>query len=333
MMEPSLERNQTLNIGTYEYHPLHLTLYLVFTIPLWLLDVIGNVLVLLCVYREKQLRRPSYYLVAALSLADVAFPVFGYVPTTYNIFNKDPWVCDPVIQFYLLIPSNTAAFASFLILITLTSERYLSIAFPVYHRKTVTTRRVFAVVAFNSILSAFTCITLYPMKPSSSQRLYCAPFQLVYLATAVPFGFIGLILLFFLNAHLLILIKRRLRKEAERNASENSDVQIRRRDMNAKASKAVSTVVIFFVICWLPVTLFLLMEAVNYTIYVNVTLLEVGRKSFSAVFLINGAINPIVYARQSPQFRSAFRKLLGRQSNQVLDVTEVQTMNTVSDKV
>ena len=72
-METSLLKNQTLDIGIYQFHPLHLTLYLVLMIPLWFIDVIGNVLVLLCVYREKQLRRPSFYLVAALSLADITF--------------------------------------------------------------------------------------------------------------------------------------------------------------------------------------------------------------------------------------------------------------------
>ena len=323
-MGDSLDLNDTGDISIYKFSSLHLTLYLVVTLPLWFINVGGNILVLLCVYREKQLRRPSYFLIAALSLADVTFPIFGYIPTTYQAFAKNPLVCDPLVQSFLSTPSTFAGFTSFLTLVALTSERYLSIAFPVLHRKTVTTRRVLALAIFNWTLSACMCVAAYPFRPSSQERLYCVPFQFGILMIAVPFGFVGLILLSSLNAHLLILIKRRLRKDAERNAiSRSSEAEVRRGSMNAKASKAVSTVVIFFVISWLPVTLFLLLEAVNYTISVDYTLLEVGRKLLSVAFLVNGAINPIVYARQSPQFRSAFKKRFGRSSNQVSDTPEV----------
>ena len=238
-----------------------------------------------------------------------------------------------MVQFYILIPSSIAGLASFLTLVALTSERYVSIAFPVYHRKTVTSRRVFITVVFLWILCAGSCVASYPFRPSTLQRLYCVPFQLMFLAVDVPFCLTGLLLLSFLNAHLLILIKRRLRKDAERSASQNNDVETRRNNMNAKASKAVSTIVIFFVICWLPVTLFLLIEAINYKISVNATLLEICQKSFSPIFLINGAINPIVYARQSPQFRRAFKKQLGRTGNRIVDLPEALTTNTLSHEV
>ena len=273
-MEGSIELNKTEDLMIYHFNYLHLTVYLIFTIPLWCINVVGNVLVLLCVYREKQLRRPSYYLIVALSLADIAFPLFGYVPLTYRTFIRTYRTCDPAIQFYLLIPTITAAFASFQTLLTLTSERYLSIAFPVYHRRTVTTRRVLALVVFHWILSALTsCVSAYPFKPPTLRRLYCVPFQMSYLVITLPFGIIGLLLLSSLNAHLLFLIRRRLRKEAERKAtSQKDDAQIRRGSMNAKASKAVTIVVIFFVICWLPAILLLLLEAVNYKMAVNLTL-------------------------------------------------------------
>ena len=324
MMGGSMDFNNTEDVCSFHFSSLHLTLYLVVTLPLWFMNVVGNSFILLCVYQEKQLRRPSYFLIAALSVADITVPFFGYITTTIQEFVKNPWVCDPFVQSFLSTPSTFAGFTSFLTLVALTSERYMSIAFPVLHRKTVTTRRVLAVVTFNWILSACACVAGYPFRPSTLQRLYCAPFQLGILAIAVPFGFVGLILLSSLNAHLLILIKRRLRRDAERHtASQSSEAEIRRGNMNCKASKAVSTVVIFFVISWLPITLFLLSETLNHTIDVNCTFLEVGRKLLSVSFIVNGAINPIVYARQNPQFRSVFKKRFGRPSTQVSDSPEV----------
>ena len=328
-MENSSDITLVDHVSGYQFKPLHLVLFLMFTIPLWIVNVVGNTLVLLCVYCEKQLRRPSYYLIAALSIADIAYPLIGFIPSVYTNFMKNPWVCDPLVQFLFVVPSNVAACASFLILITLTTERYLSIAFPVYHRKTVTTQRVVTSVIWNWITSVLTCIALYPFRPSSLQRVYCAPFQFLFLVIDVVFGVIGVIVLSSLNAHLLLLIKRRLRKEPELKSSSRDDqIQIHKTKMNAKASKAVSTVVTFFILCWLPVHHFLLIEAINYRTAISPALLEVGRKLLNVIFLLNGAINPIVYARQNPKFRSAFRKVLGRPENQIVDLPEARTNKT-----
>ena len=304
----------------YQFHPVHLIVYLLVGIPLWFFNVIGNALVLICVYREKNLHKPSFYLVAALSLSDMCFPLLGFVPLTYTAFVKNPSVCTPVVQFYAMVPGHMVAMTSFLTMVTLSAERYCSIAFPIFHRKSVTTRRIGGAIVFNYIMSGATAITLYPFANYTNPS--CPPFPFEFAIMVSISGVIGLVPLTLLNIHLLILIKRRVRSETLRRTHPSSTelestVDRNARNASTKASKAVSIVVGVFILSWLPQMLCLFIEAVNYKRVVNLALLEFGRKSFILVFVLNGAVNPIVYARQIPLFRSAFRKLLRPPNNQI----------------
>ena len=302
---------------TYPVNPFHLPIFLFVGLPLLIADVVGNILLLYCVFREKSLHRPSYYLVAAMSVADIAYPFFGFAPASYTAFVKNQWTCRPLVQFCFLVPANIVTTASFLTLLSLTAERYCSIVFPIFHRKSVTTRRVtqhLVVIWSTSIAST---VPLFPF--STYENSSCLPYNFTFAVGFSVLGCIGALLLSVLNVHLLLLVRRRLR---ENKNNRNTDEQNNQRNANTKATKAIATIVIFFVASWLPHILFAIAIAISHkrTAGSAGLGLDNGRKAMTARYLFNGAINPVVYARQNPHFQAAFRKHFRRQEIRVQDV-------------
>ena len=300
--------------------PFPLAVFLVVVIPVWIVNVVGNALVLVCVFRDKKLHRPSYYLVGALSLADISYPLLGFGPMTYALLVHSPHVCTARIQYLLMATGNILVTVSFFTLLLLTAERHCSIAFPIFHRKVVTNRRISAAVVCLWFCSAAATIVMYPFARNDTAAPLCGPFSFEFAGMVCGFGFIGLVGLSFLNGHLLFLLRKRTRKIVERqNLALNGAAQnsVRNDIASTKATKTVTIVVTFFILCWLPATTCCVFEFISYKLLVRYEILEIGRRAFVVLFTINGAINPVVYARQNPHFRAAFRKILGRETNQV----------------
>ena len=332
-MENSSMESTLDTIAMHGFNPVHLAIFLVFVMPLWFISVAGNAVILVSICRYKTLHRPSYYLIAALSLSDITYPLIAFAPATYLAFVKNHLTCMPIEQFYLLLPSSISTVASFTMLVTLSAERYCSIAFPIFHRKAVTSRRVFGITVLNWVI----CVLASPalLYPYSDNELHafssCSPYTLRFIIIVTCFGFSGLIFLSAFNLHFLVLIKRRFRTHVTRNKSpqENKTTRSVKNTYSSgtKASKAVSIIVAFFTLCWLPETLYLILEGINYRRDTTIPVVQVGRKVYVAIFVLNGAINPLVYARQVPHFRSAWRKLLGKPTNRVTNITQRHAMN------
>ena len=111
------------------------------------------------------------------------------------------------------------------------------------------------------------------------------------------------------------------RKKISSNVSYNSRMDLFQTIRDTKATKTLLLLVVFYAVCFLPIsTIFLIMVYHQ----PNVELLEnrssIRSLTFAGIFyLVNSAINTIVYSIQMKQFNIAYRKLLGLKVPQTLE--------------
>jgi len=117
---------------------------------IFVLITAGNLLVITAVMRFSELRTPTNHFVVALAIADL---VVGLNIPFYVTFYFDvPYVCEPVACQIKTFVAMWATLCSFLLLIGVAVDRYVSIIHPLTYPSVVNQR---------TSLTAVTCISLY----------------------------------------------------------------------------------------------------------------------------------------------------------------------------
>lgn len=302
--------------------PLYITIILIIHGPLWILNVGGNSLVVLAVYRERNLRRPTYALIAALATADIVFALFAYPPSIYAVIVENRYTCAVGTRKYFFVLTYVCATASFFHIMAITFERYIGISKPLRYHEIVTMRRIVYLEAFiwtTSLLIGASAVFKEsdndPMRPDCKRSTTSSPFSLVsFLLLSVGFLVITLVYL-----HIYRIARRHWRDmQAERKKAlalgnkktQNFDSQTSSDDTQFKATKTIGIIIVFFVICWLPTATRYFFEGIGASVYVSWTTWILVKRISETFWLLNGVINPLVYARRNSQFRHAFKDII-----------------------
>ena len=133
-----------------------------FVVPCFLIIFVlitaGNLLVIVAVVRFSVLRTPTNHFVVALALSDL---VVGLNIPYYATFYFDvPWVCNPLACQIKQFVAMWATLCSFLLLIGVALDRYVSIIHPLRYSTLVTKRTSLSAVTF--ILLYATTIAVLP---------------------------------------------------------------------------------------------------------------------------------------------------------------------------
>ncbi|XP_072178859.1 adenosine receptor A1-like [Diadema setosum] len=314
-----------------------LPVYLAVIVPISLVSAVGNSLVLAAVFRETRFSRPSYSIVAALAFLDVCITVVAAGPAAIPSFIPSHVVCSLTVQYFLYFPRDVLATASFMTILLMTAERYFSIVSPLRHRRIVTKRLVRHGLAAVWSFSLVPRLLFYHYDDDWVDVADCADLSLQQAIMLTVIGIVGVVLLVLMNVHTLVLLRRRLQMRAKQRVhitrkcgDSRSSTVSDSSSSNAKANKAVAVVVFFFVACWLPVICYCVMEAVSHYIEINQETLHVLRVILTLFVNLNGALRPIIYARQHPYFLVAYWNIL-RRSRRVRENEEISS--SVSRKV
>ncbi|XP_071501203.1 adenosine receptor A2b-like [Diadema antillarum] len=298
--------------------PLYLALIFTFHIPLWILNVGGNSLVIFAVWRERSLRLPTYKLVFALAVADIALPLFAYPLSIYAVVVENQYTCSNGTRSYFFFLTYICAAASFFHIMAITFERYIGVTSPLSYYKTVTHRRIVFTVAFIWVLSFCLGILSLPIGRDDPLKPVCrSPGQSSrFTFLVVILCMIGMVVITFVYLKIYLIAKKHWKvmlierekavtlssaKKAEADENGNDD------DAQLKATKTIGIIVVFFACCWLPMAARYLCEGVRDSIELSTTSWIIIKRTSETFGLLNGAINPIVYAHQNPHFRRAFK--------------------------
>lgn len=127
---------------------------------LWLVNIgiiVGNLLVLIVVWRTSKLHEPNYFFLCSLSVADLLVGVF-YCPLLIVSVVKKTWVFGKLMCHVHGVTVSISLNASLMSLAAISVDRYYFITRPLRYRDIVTRRRTVLSIVFVWIHSVFWAI-------------------------------------------------------------------------------------------------------------------------------------------------------------------------------
>ncbi|CAG7722280.1 unnamed protein product [Allacma fusca] len=289
------------------------------------IGVVGNILVPIVVWRNKDLRSSTNIFLVNLSVADLLVLVVC-MPTSLVELHTEPevWILGATMCKLVPFAELSVAHASVLTILAISLERYIAICRPLRANYTCTKQRavgiciaiwIIAVIATSPVLiitehkqMLYQDQTMKSVCLTATQDFWPTAY---FLASISFFFFIPL----FILISLYWVISRNLMSDPCTSATPRccgSD------HPNMRARKQVvimlATVVFFFFICLLPFRIFSL-----YIILAPATSTKnMGQELYYNILYMcrvmlyfNSAINPILYNVMSSKFREAFFRVLG----------------------
>ncbi|XP_030634067.1 adenosine receptor A3-like [Chanos chanos] len=272
---------------------------------------LGNMFVIWAVWKHRALRKPTYYFVMSLAVADflvgavtvpLAVLVDGRVHTSFHncLF----------ISCVVIVPIQ----ASVLSLLAIAIDRYLCVRIPLRFKRVVTLRRVWIVVGV-CWLSAGVLgfIPLFGwnnheslMKSVNSTTITCAFITVVPMSYLVNMIFFScflppLAIMAVLYFCVFTSIRRKLRG---RGVAPESNLYYHK---ERRLAGCLTLVLVLFIISWLPLHI---MNTVTFYLHARIphSLVRLG----ILLTHVSSAINPVVYAFKIPKIHSAYRSLWKR---------------------
>jgi len=272
-----------------------------------IIGILGNTLVIYVIIRFSKMQTVTNTYIVNLAIADECF-LIG-IPFLVTTINLRSWIFGNIMCKIYMITTSINQFTSSLFLLIMSADRYIAVCHPISSPKMRTpfiskvvsltawvTSALFMIPVFlyaNTMEytdSVISCNIYWPNNHGSQTTF---TLYTLILGFAVP---LVLILIFY------CLVIRKLRRVGPKNKSKE------KKRSHRKVTRLVLTVITVYVFCWLPY--WVTQVALIYTppkqcqTSISITsFLLAGFLSYS-----NSAMNPILYAFLSDNFKKSFLK-------------------------
>ncbi|XP_055841471.1 uncharacterized protein LOC129908752 [Episyrphus balteatus] len=305
--------------------------YAVFEILVAVFAIVGNLMVIVVFHRERKLRRRTNYYIVSLAIADflvgllgVPFAVLASVGLPRNLH-----AC--LFTVSLLVVLCTI---SIFCLVAVSVDRYWAILYPMAYSRNVRTKTAIGIISMcwmaGTIVGFLPLFGWHADVEHNASCLFVKVMDynyLVFLYFATIITPALLMLAFY--AHIYRVIIKQLRQIVTMNpvgdcSRRSSSTQMhsvhhrichggtmlrvlgaaRKRDV--KATQNLSIIVLFFMICWIPLYTINCIKAFCPDCFVHPKL------TFFCIILshLNSAVNPVLYAYHLKDFRAALKTLI-----------------------
>ena len=272
-------------------------------VPMALLIIITNGLVLILFARKKQLRTPPNYVLFSLAVCDfmsgaINIPLFIIVAFTPVVTSSE--VRSYLGQLVWVLNNLTAISACYHILVA-TTEKYLSIIWPVTHRliSRKTVKAVLKVIWAVSVIVAFIPFAWMNMEDKDTQeKLYLG--HVIFCLIAVfllPYSFM---IYAFVVIFKWISNQGKIKSKALSKPHLSRQAKLEKRCLILFASMAT-----VYLVCWLPWFILMLLHKV----YKNGNELLIPSQVFVLVRYASSIVNPILYTFFRRDFKTALKSL------------------------
>ncbi|XP_061391039.1 uncharacterized protein LOC133326398 [Musca vetustissima] len=322
--------------------------YAVFEILVAICAVIGNLMVIVVFHRERKLRRRTNYYIVSLAIADflvgslgVPFAILASIGLPTNLH-----AC--LFTMSLLVVLCTI---SIFCLVAVSVDRYWAILYPMAYSRNVRTRTAIVIISMCWLAGAIVgFLPLFGWHAAVDTNQACLFVEVMdynylvflYFATIIT----PALLMMAFYAHIYKVIIKQVRQIVTMNpmgdtSRRSSTAQIhnnngssitgrgpchggtmlrvlgaaRKRDV--KATQNLSIIVLFFMICWIPLYTINCIQAFCPTCSIHPKL------TLFCIILshLNSAVNPILYAYHLKDFRLAMKNLILRVMGIEVEVT------------
>ncbi|KAE8613677.1 hypothetical protein XENTR_v10007824 [Xenopus tropicalis] len=339
----SSDSNQTFANKTIPSVNLTRAMLLGFTLGAFIsVAIIGNIMVIISVVTNKQLRIPTNYLIVNLAIADLLLSstVLPFSATKeivgYWVFGRilcDVWAAMDVL----------CCTASIFSLCTISIDRYIGVRHSLRYPTIVTRKRT--ILALLGVWMFSTVISIGPLlgwkEPAPPDTYVCEITTEIFYAifSSLASFYIPLIVILVMYCRVYVVAKRITKnleagvmkermdskeltlrihcRNKQDDSPNNSKVQnnqprsalslkLLKFSREKKAAKTLGIVVGMFILCWLPFFTVLPLSSLSEHLTPPVTL----EKIIFWLGYFNSCINPIIYPCSSKEFKRAFIRIL-----------------------
>lgn len=269
-----------------------------------LLTVGGNMVVIVSITTSRQLRTATNFVILSLAMSD--FLVGGLMMPLQCVMFVD--VClyhtkslCPLYHFISTIIGNVSLYNVVLIAI----DRYFALCHPFQYVAKMSLSMVLKCVGFVWFLSLFYNLSMMYVGNSEQGQTKVICIQACAIRINNTWGFIDFIFNFIVPCLLILILYVRVLTVALRHAKLISDsakpgLNQRKWQSELKATKTLGTVVLVYLVCWIPLYIF------NVNIE-NVPDSNVIINYLMCLFYSNALINPFIYAISYPWFKKSLK--------------------------
>lgn len=276
---------------------------------------LGNLLVIVVIIMNQQMRSTTNLLILNLAFADLCFIVFC-VPFTATGYALPKWpfgeVWCKIVQYLMYV----CAYASVYTLVVMSLDRYLAVVHPIssmsVRNQTNTVRILFVLWAV--ILAGHIPLLLdYMVVDYNYYGEYRSTCISIYSATENHVMLRVFYGSFFMFGYLLplslicvlygFMLKRLLYGVVPGGSQRAESIRSKKR-----VTKMVVIVVAIFALCWLPIQVVFMVQ--NFGYYSEELSYIAVQMVANCLAYMNSCVNPILYAFLSDNFRRSFRKVL-----------------------
>ena len=274
-------------------------------------NLAGNSLVCLVVYKNRTMRTPMNFLLVNLALADMLVAL-GVAPQyVFNHTFSHPqgkagmYLCKFITGGNLLWVGGTA---SMMTLVAIAFERYYAIVHPYLERGRMTVKKVALIVLASWVVAFVIQIAPFYVVTYGTEQGFCVE-AWPRLSDAKFYTSFVLCTNVILPLGIMTFLFTKIIRNLWGRNNRVSDAHMPRivvMKTRKKLTKMILMVTAIYALCWSPALTFYNLAYFN-------TSVQYGSNAYNAsvVFVcLNSSVNPFIYALQSERFRTAFRKLL-----------------------
>ncbi|XP_078370893.1 RYamide receptor-like [Oculina patagonica] len=273
---------------------------------------IGNILVIVAVYKTPVLRTSTNYYYVNMAVSDflVSLSIWPLYLSDEIITSRGSLMPGPLGLFgckvgaYLRMVSQVVSILS---LVLIAVDRFIATVYPLKAR--FITRKVRAVLLFATwLIPTAYCFPMFHYS-TVGQKTFCTlawnylAKMIYYVTAAVIYNFAPLMAIIIIYSRIMQVLKKRTRPD---NAARGNDLQRKRTEQNQNVMKIFKSIVATYFICLLPFGIYYILDS-TITI-IDKCKLILGFCDYVFPFL-STAINPIILFSCSTNFRHAFQKL------------------------
>lgn len=278
------------------------------------LGFVGNLLVIIVVISNKQMRNTTNLLIINLAIADLVFIIIC-VPFTAMEYALTIWPFGDVWCKVYQYTIHVTAYASVYTLVLISLDRYLAVVHPITSMSIRTERNAYLVILLSWAIICLANMFMfwqyehYSYDHGGENRSMCVN-MVVMNNVAAGRVFYGIFFFFGYCIPLAtvcvlygLMLKRLLYGVVPGGNQSMDSIRTKKR-----VSRMVIIVVLIFALCWLPVQTIMMVQYFGNHLP-NYTMVSVGIASRCVAYM-NSCVNPILYAFLSDNFRKSFKKLL-----------------------
>ena len=252
---------------------------------------LGNVLVILVIWRTPNLRTICGISISNLAIADLLTTAFTNIPYTLRLARRS--TCeDPVVLRVTLVIMHISVAASLVTFTVLSIDRCFAICSPLKHRTFVTFTKLKVVLLKIWIVSLVLPI-LQELYPHSSPYLFYVPAFALLVCFAIMLT-CGVLTILYVRK-----MSFRIMNLPQSNVGGSSGDRIQHR--NKQVAKTTALVLLLFVCSWTP---FIVTRLLKSSVALEYWCITLG--------LSSSAVNPLIYFYRHRNYRQALKTLFRR---------------------